>query len=313
MRGMWVYLLIVVSVLVFAKTVFAASCASDYVVATHNMEFDFDVATATPKLVNSESKSLNANTFILSDDGNCYSGYEPYTHTGSDIYPLIEDSDLCANGYYRSNGECVAYASGGCPSGRYNSAVVSTTFTASEDGNCYAGYDTYSRSGDDVYPLVDSSTVLCPPGQYMANGVCTAYKAGTCPENMLDTTTNSSTWSPMSGGVCPSGYIEQTIATVESACDTYDNNITDETPACLLMCTNGNIYTELNSCAALCNGQNTLKTSTGLVFPMYATKQITPSLNVKVGNNVCYVNLVTGGQSDSINIKYKDIVYHTVK
>lgn len=243
-------LLVMILVLVFAKTLFAASCGADYVIATHNVEFDFNVSTATPNLVSSELKSLNANTFILSDDGNCYAGYEPY-----------------------------------------------------------------SRTGNDIYPLVDSS-VLCPPGQFPANGTCTAYSAGTCPDGMLNTAASSATsttWATMTNGACPSGYAEQTISTIESACDTYDNHITAETPACLLMCTNGNIYTELNSCAALCNGQNTLKTSTGLVFPMYATKQITPSLNVKVGNDVCYVNLVTGGQSDSINIKYKDIVYHTVK
>ncbi len=308
---LWCFCITYFALVLCTSVGFAASCASDYVVATHNIKFDFDVATATPNLVASESKSLNANTFILSDDGNCYAGYEPYLRTGNDVYPLVEDSDLCPDGYYRSNGACVVFASGGCPSGRYNSATVSTTFIPSEDGNCYSGYDTYSRTGNDIYPLVDSS-VLCLPGQYPANGTCTAYSAGTCPENMLNTTTNSSTWTTMTNGACPTNYTEQEITAIEFACDSYISRVTSETPACLLMCNNGLIFTEVNSCAALCNEHNKLKTSTGLEFPMYASKQITPSLNIKVGKNVCYVNLVPGSETDAIQIKYDEQIYHTV-
>ena len=314
MRGMWVILLVMILVFAFAKTLFAASCGADYVIATHNIKFDFNVATATPNLVASESKSLNANTFMLSYDGNCYAGYEPYSRTGNDVYPPIEDSDLCPDGYYRASGECVAYSSGGCSSGRYNSAVTNTTFIASDDGNCYAGYDVYSRTGNDIYPLVDSS-VLCPPGQYPANGTCTAYSAGTCPDGMLNTTASSgtsTTWTTMTNGACPTNYTEQEITAIEFACDSYISRVTSETPACLLMCNNGLIFTEVNSCAALCNEHNKLKTSTGLEFPMYSSKQITPSINVKVGKNVCYVNLVPGSESDAIQIKYDEQIYHTV-
>ncbi len=249
MRGMWIVLLFVIFVFAFAKTVFAASCASDYVIATHNVEFDFNVSTATPNLVSSESKSLNANTFILSDDGNCYAGYEPY-----------------------------------------------------------------SRTGNDIYPLVDSS-VLCPPGQFPANGTCTAYSAGTCPDGMLnatDSSATSTTWATMTNGACPTNYTEQEITAIEFACDSYISRVTSETPACLLMCNNGLIFTEVNSCATLCNEHNKLKTSTGLEFPMYSSKQITPSINIKVGKNVCYVNLVPGSETDAIQIKYDEQIYHTV-
>ena len=307
------FLLSACFVFLVAQAVFAAECASNYTVASHNVDYDFNIETLTPDVVDTVSMLLSTNTFILSDDGNCYAGYEPYVRPGNDIYPLIETSDLCPDGYYRSNGECVAFTSGGGPSDRYNSAVTNTTFVASEDGSCYTGYDVYSRTGNDIYPLVDSS-VLCPPGQYPANGTCTAYSAGTCPDGMLNTTASSATsttWTTMTNGACPTNYTEQEITAIEFACDSYISRVTSETPACLLMCNNGLIFTEVNSCAALCSEHNKLKTSTGLKFPMYASKQITPSLNIKVGKNVCYVNLVPGSETDAIQIKYDEQISHS--
>lgn len=306
---------VVLPLLFFQNTVFGASCLDGYDIVNHDIDLDFNINTPEyPSAISAITKDLNANTFILSDDGNCYAGYEPYTKTGGDVYPLIENSDLCENGYYRANGTCTPFTDGGCPSGRYNSAVMNTTFVASEDGNCYNGFDVYSRKGDDVYPLLDSSSlVLCDAGQYPANGICTPYSVGTCPENMLNTTVNSATWATMTNGVCPSNYVEQSIEIIEYACDTYENHITSDTPACLLMCANGNIFTEVNSCAALCPDHHKFMTDTGLEFPMYATKQITPSLNIQLGKNTCYVNLVPGNKSESIHIKYNEQTYHTVK
>lgn len=307
------FLLSACFVFLVAQAVFAAECASNYTVASHNVDYDFNIETLTPDVVDTVSMLLSTNTFILSDDGNCYAGYEPYVRPGNDIYPLIETSDLCPDGYYRSNGECVAFTSGGCPSDRYNSAVTNTTFVASEDGSCYTGYDVYSRTGNDIYPLVESSTVLCPSGHYMANGVCTPHNSGTCPDGMLNTTVHSTTWSAMTDGSCPSGYTSETINIIEFACDTYDSHVTPETTACLMMCTDGQVYTQLNSCASLCSAPHRLRTSTDLEFPLYATKQITPSINIQNGGQVCYVNLVPGQKTDSINVKYNDMIYHTVK
>lgn len=302
---------------VITKAVFAAaSCATGYEVMAHDIDLDFNINTQLPDAITSSIKALNTNTFTLSDDGNCYSGYEPYTKTGDDVYPLIEDSDLCADGYYRANGNCVAYTSGGCPTGRYNAAVNNASFVASEDGNCYSGFDVYTRADDYIYPMIESSdgaSILCPAGQYRANGTCTTYSAGTCPENMVNTTTNSATWATMTNGACPSNYVAETISAIEFACDTYESQITSETPACLLMCSNGNVFTEVNSCAALCQGYHKLKTSTGLEFPVYATKQTTPSINLGIGNSVCYVNLVPGRTTGAIHIKYNETTYHTVK
>ena len=306
------YFCVVCYVFVITKAVFAASCATGYGVMAHDIDLDFNINTQLPDAVTATTKALNANTFTLSDDGNCYSGYEPFARTDGVIYPLVEDSDLCADGYYRANGTCTAYTSGGCPTGRYNSAVNNATFVGSEDGSCYSGFDSYTRTDDYIYPLVESS-ILCPAGQYMANGTCTSYGAGTCPENMRNTTLNTATWATMTNGACPSNYVAETISAIEFACDSYDSQITSETPACLLMCTNGNIFTEVGSCASLCVGHHKLKTGNGLEFPMYATKQITPSINIGIGNNTCYVNLVPGRTTGAIHVIYNDTIYHTVK
>lgn len=241
------FLLLVYLVFVFTDTVFGASCSNGYEVMAHDIDFDFNINTKLPDAVTASTKALNTNTFILSDDGNCYSGF-----------------------------------------------------------------DSYSRTDDYIYPIVESS-ILCPEGQYMANGTCTTYSAGTCPENMLNTTTNTATWTTMTNGACPSNYVAETISAIEFACDTYDSQITSETPACLLMCTNGNVFTEVNSCAPLCPEYHKLMTSTGLEIPIYATKQITPSINMIVGNNTCYVNLVPGKKTGAIHVKYNDTTYHTVK
>ncbi len=211
------YFCVLCSVFVFTNTVLAASCATGYDVMAHDIDLDFNINTKLPDAVTASTKALNTNTFILSDDGNCYSGYEPYAKTGDIIYPLIEDSDLCADGYYRANGNCVAYTSGGCPTGRYNAAVNNASFVASEDGNCYSGFDSYTRTDDYIYPLVDSE-ILCPAGQYMANGTCTSYSVGTCPENHYKYNIDNNTMTEMVDNACPTNYTEYTM---DFVCDVH--------------------------------------------------------------------------------------------
>ena len=215
-------------VFVFTNAVFAASCGSGYDVAVHNIEWDYNIATLTPDSVTATVGSLNANTFILSDDGNCYANYEPYSRSGNDVYPLIEDSDLCQDGYYRSAGTCTPYVQDVCPNGRHNAAVVNSTFVTSEDGNCYAGFDVYSRPGDDIYPMIDTSiTVLCPSGQYLASGTtCTSYSQSTCPNNYYSYSLNANTVAQQTNNACPTNYVSYTTM---NNCDV--NNGVDDTCA----------------------------------------------------------------------------------
>jgi len=66
-------------------------------------------------------------------------------------------------------------------------------------------------------------------------------------------------------------------------------------------------------CSAICDaGITQLKTSTGLNFPLTATKLTTPSINIGHNNTVCYVPLATGSANSAINVTYGGGVYHTL-
>lgn len=65
------------------------------------------------------------------------------------------------------------------------------------------------------------------------------------------------------------------------------------------------------ACPDLCSFGTQLRTSTGLSFPLFATKVTTVAINVKSGNVTCYVPLETGnGGSGSLNIAYNNTTYH---
>ena len=88
----------------------------------------------------------------------------------------------------------------------------------------------------------------------------------------------------------------------------------DSPVMCGILCEYGLEYTEVGTCSQLCSGEyNTLRTSTGLAYPMYATKSVTPSLNIRVGDTTCYVNMISGTSHGAINIKHNNKTYHTVK
>lgn len=65
---------------------------------------------------------------------------------------------------------------------------------------------------------------------------------------------------------------------------------------------------------ALCGaGIDKIKTSTGIVVPLYADKYTTPSVHVRYNDTVCYADLEPGNVAGTINIKFNGDVYHTLK
>lgn len=86
----------------------------------------------------------------------------------------------------------------------------------------------------------------------------------------------------------------------------------DSADDCKVGCSDGFAMHD-NECRQLCGaGITTLKTSTGVVAALFAEKLTTPALNVRYNNQICYANLVVGGAQNAVNVKYNDIVYHTV-
>ena len=223
--------------LTYSDSFAAASCLSGYKVASHG------------------SNPIANTSLIASEDGYCPSGYTNYVRTDSYLYPLMEDSILCAPGQYRANGTCRSYSQGSCPSGRYDSAIVSSTFIASEDGYCPTNYSNYTRSDDYVYPLVTTNN-LCPDGQYRANGTCTSYAQSTCPSGYYSYSLNSATIAAQDNNACPANY---TTYTAMSNCDvSNDSTCADIATVININWLNGGETVTTNSCTY--NGAITLPT-----------------------------------------------------
>jgi len=264
---------------------------------------------------------LGNSTFIVSEDGFCPNGYDVYSRTDDYLYPILPASDLCAPLQHPANGVCTAYAQGGCSSGRFDTAINNSTFIMTEDGFCPSGYEEYTVYQDYMYPL-PSGSILCGEGSYAKNGTCTAYPQGNCPSGFVNQTSYTTVWAlPLdASGNCPSGYERFEYPTDEIfACDTYTSHITASTQSCLLMCENSQIYTEVGTCGTLCSlGITTFRTrkddGTTYIYPLYSTKQITPSVNIELeGGGVCYINLVPGNTEGSVNFEYGNNAYHTVQ
>lgn len=65
------------------------------------------------------------------------------------------------------------------------------------------------------------------------------------------------------------------------------------------------------ACPDLCSFGSQLKTSTGLTFPLFATKVTTVAINIRQNGVTCYVPLETGsGGSGSLNLTYNNTTYH---
>ena len=80
-----------------------------------------------------------------------------------------------------------------------------------------------------------------------------------------------------------------------------------------MLCDAGVPYTGVGTCAAYCtHGATVLRTSTGLRIPLYDARQTTPALNVELGADVCYGNLVPGQSPGAINMRGADGSYYLV-
>ena len=79
---------------------------------------------------------------------------------------------------------------------------------------------------------------------------------------------------------CPDGYVEY-----RGPASGYVRNVNGE-------------------CSALCGaGVTSLNTSNGYKFDLFVSKNTTPAINIKIGDTVCYADLVAGASSGTLNIK----------
>jgi len=64
-------------------------------------------------------------------------------------------------------------------------------------------------------------------------------------------------------------------------------------------------------CLPLCaGGLTSMNSSLGTSSPLFAARNTTPSINVRVGDDICYVDLISG-EGAGLNVKYNGATYHT--
>lgn len=64
-------------------------------------------------------------------------------------------------------------------------------------------------------------------------------------------------------------------------------------------------------CLPLCdNGARRLVTSNGYKFNLFAEKTTFPSLHIKLGDGICYADLLPGRETGTVNVSVKDAIYH---
>ena len=227
----------------------------------------------------------------------------------------------CNANYYANNGACTACNSGytspagttaasgctksctractqqTCPASAHTCThgATSTTGTDAQGVGCNAAQSTCSLT-------INS----CKNGYYKDGNSCKA-----CPSshpNSADGTTGSSgaCWTSCGNSSVSNGYIPPTVARVNypTVC-TYNPAST--------VCNTGHSLTSSYVCAAMCAAGVTKIRTGNVTVPLYATKQTSPALHIRVGNQVCYGSLGANKAATAVNLNYGGNTYHTIK
>ena len=241
-----------------------------------------------------------ANTIMMPMDGMCDGGYVlkdvPYGVFPANGSSVGSGVQLC-DGYW-SGTTCNPRSIADCEYGQYG-IYYTNVVMAPMDGKCDGGFVIKNVDG------ITSANGFTAGSGITLNTI--THTQGDCPNEYYDLAVNDNTFFKLNqSGTCTNG-----VSYTSEQCRA---SMPDAPGICAILCSNGLEYTDVGTCAELCPGEHhTLKTSTGLSFPLYATKQVTPSINIQMGENVCYVNLINGRASNAINVQYNNKIYHTVK
>lgn len=225
---------------------------------------------------------------------------------------------LCNGGYYSYNNgspACLSYAKRSCENGFWELPNNTNTVIGVYDNKCVISSYKKKSVPDNLVVLTyrgttsGSELTLCNHGYsgYVDGATsCHTYDDGYCWDGYYAIPLGSTTFNAPTSGACASNaHSYNTVAC----------GYAPTTDTCLDVCENGQLHTDADTCASLCElGATTLRTSSGLIIPMWSEKQITPSLNFGFNGGVCYVNLLPGTTSEhAIMLQHDDTIYHTVK
>lgn len=263
------------------------------------------------------------NTFMAPVGNRCTDGaYELKTipDTFVPLYRGFTDGatvPLCDDGYLSGN-TCVPFAQNNCRDDYYREdSLYASTFMAPVGNRCTDGaYDYRTGVTDLIYPIYNgfvegATATLCGAGKYLANGnTCTEYVQSDCPTDFVDISTNATLFGIRNAGHCGADYADYVV---RQQCD---ENTTDS--VCAVLCSGGLQYTDIGTCATLCNigmASFNMRQPGGptISFPLYSTQQSNPTLAFGLNGGVCYGNLVDGAENGTLNLRYNGATYHLVR
>ena len=263
-----------------------------------------DIAFLTPDAGTGSCSNAGYHTYSLT-----YSGV---TLTTGGVVSGAEVT-LCDNGYSTNGTTCTTYTQGSCESGSHLVSISAVAFLSPDagTGTCsIPGYQprTITYAGLSLTTNgVEWGTgpTLCINGFSADGSNCSAYVQNNCSTGYHDMGLNVNTFAEKSGS-CSSGY-ETYVADSECEWGT-------DTATCLNFCSGAQLKSA-GQCATLCGaGITKLHVGNSLVYPLWATKQTTPSLNFGYNNQVCYVNMVQGTTSDvALRLDVNGTLYYATK
>ena len=165
----------------------------------------------------------------------------------------------------------------------------------------------FTCTGAESAQLVGSEITLCTNGFSPDGSTCTTYGTSNCPTDYYNVNVGATSFAQNTGS-CASGYKQYEA---EDSC-----GFEPEGKTCVNFCENGDMTTGTGGCSALCGeGATTFRTSTGLKYPLWATKQTTPSLNVGFASgNRCYMSLTSEPtNTQSIWFQWENNKMHATK
>ncbi len=176
----------------------------------------------------------------------------------------------------------------------------------------------YAQAGVRVYFFNVANKLKMVPAQRNADGTLGMYDLIT---NTFFTNSGPGklTPGPIAGctgqALCEPNYYCQNG--VRYNCTNAPNNsiYTDAgwtTPQCPWECEANHALTAANTCNTLCPaGATSLRTDTGINVPLFSSRNTTPSINIKINENICYADLIPGTSTGAINVEYNGQTYHT--
>ncbi len=232
------------------------------------------------------------NNYVIQDGVRILSGTkQTYIHTPRPIYFFGHEGTAyhSAKGkiYYLKIYEDDKLVHDFIPARRNNDDTVGVYDTLTEKFYINNGTGTFIAG-----PSVSGCTTqsLCTAGSFCENGIRTKCTPGR--------------WSSDAATICA-----ECINAPENA-----NYTTAEwkNENCPWVCDDEYGQTSSNTCKQLCTaGATMLRTNTGINVPLFASKNTTPSINIRIGNNICYVDLISGTAHGVIKVQYNGQTYHT--